>query len=324
MFDAGCRGNCGSPKTIRRWSRYRRRSGRASSTARMASATARARSSGVARAVASKWRSTAGTAAGSGPAMGGRSGSVSVSRVIAMACSTTAAYGIGVEPVGGRARGASIDCRANREVRAALGDILMDSVVGEAGERLILGIEDRFDIGHARGARGGAPPARRSRRSVQPAYAPPILILRNRDGLAPWPVPITCSGWPLPQLGTPQRVQCSGPADGRAGVPELGGDAAVAGVLEHADALAVAHLPGDLAAELEVVALVVDGPAPVGLHVDGVVATEDLIERLVAGQQADVGHADQRKPRPSRRRACSRWNGAGRPPRRSRARSCSR
>src|SRR5580658_4276550 len=65
----------------------------------------------------------------------------------------------------------------------------------------------------------------------------------------------------------PQRPMISS-GDGRAGVPELGGDTAVGRILQHAHALAVAKLPRDFAAELEVVALVVDGPAPVGLHVD--------------------------------------------------------
>src|ERR1022692_2751059 len=87
--------------------------------------------------------------------------------------------------------------------------------------------------------------------------------------------------------------------DGRAGVPELRRDAAVAGVLQHADALAVAHLPGDFAAELEMVALVVDGPTAIGLHVDGVVGAHHFVERLLTGEQAHVGHADERQPRPA-------------------------
>ena len=87
--------------------------------------------------------------------------------------------------------------------------------------------------------------------------------------------------------------------DSRAGIPELRGDAAVARVLEHADALAVANLPADFAAELEVVALVVDGPTAVGLHVDGVVRVEDLIERLAARLQAHIGHADHWQARPA-------------------------
>src|SRR5438552_5656042 len=36
----------------------------------------------------------------------------------------------------------------------------------------------------------------------------PTFTLRKRAGEAPWPVPITCIGSPLPQLGVPQRIQC--------------------------------------------------------------------------------------------------------------------
>src|ERR1019366_5257102 len=89
------------------------------------------------------------------------------------------------------------------------------------------------------------------------------------------------------------------PCDSRAGIPELGRYTAVAGVLEHADALAAAHLPADFAAELEVVALVVNGPATVGFHVDGVVHIEHFFERLLAGEQADIGHADERQALPA-------------------------
>src|ERR1700722_7949 len=39
--------------------------------------------------------------------------------------------------------------------------------------------------------------------------AEPTLILRNREGAAPCPVPITCCGWPLPQFGVPQSVHSS-------------------------------------------------------------------------------------------------------------------
>src|SRR5690348_16004607 len=79
--------------------------------------------------------------------------------------------------------------------------------------------------------------------------------------------------------------------------PEFGGDAGVAGVLEHAHPLAAAHLPADLAAELKVVAFVVDGPAAIGLHVDAGLGVGDQLlggERLGAGQDADVRHADER------------------------------
>src|ERR1019366_661735 len=105
---------------------------------------------------------------------------------------------------------------------------------------------------------------------------------------------------PLAAVGRAPQHPVLGSGDGRAGIPELRGDAAVAGILQHVDALAVADLPADLAAELEVVALVVDRPAPVGLHVDGVIdAAEHLVKRLLARPQAHVRHADERHARPA-------------------------
>src|ERR1035437_7617408 len=94
-------------------------------------------------------------------------------------------------------------------------------------------------------------------------------------------------GLPLAAVGHAPQGPVLRPGDGRAGIPEFGRYAAIAGVLEHADALAVAHLPADFAPELKVVPLVVDGPAPVGLHVDGVPPPDPLFERLLPRQQAD-------------------------------------
>ena len=42
-----------------------------------------------------------------------------------------------------------------------------------------------------------------------PLYAVPTMTLRNRAGAAPWPVPITCCGCPLPQFGVPHNVHSS-------------------------------------------------------------------------------------------------------------------
>src|SRR4051812_27797611 len=88
------------------------------------------------------------------------------------------------------------------------------------------------------------------------------------------------------------------PGDRHAGVPELRRNPAVARILQHADPLPIADLPGDLAPELKVVPLVVDRPTAVGLHVNAV-AVEDLVERLLTWQQADIGHADERQPGPA-------------------------
>src|SRR5579871_4197415 len=105
-------------------------------------------------------------------------------------------------------------------------------------------------------------------------------------------------GLALAAIGNTPEGPVFGAGDGGARIPELGVDAAVAWVLQHTGALSIANFPADFAAELEVVALVVDGPAPVGLHVDGVIGVEDFIEGLAAGFEADVGHADERKAGP--------------------------
>src|SRR5947207_1401294 len=87
--------------------------------------------------------------------------------------------------------------------------------------------------------------------------------------------------------------------DGRAGIPELRGDAAIARILQHADALAVAYLPSDFATELKVIPLVINRPALVGFHVDPAVGAKYFIESLLARFQAHVRHPDQRNPRPT-------------------------
>src|SRR5579864_645592 len=45
--------------------------------------------------------------------------------------------------------------------------------------------------------------------SYVPLYALPTFILRKRAGEAPWPVPMTCCGCPLPQFGVPHKTHSS-------------------------------------------------------------------------------------------------------------------
>ena len=88
-------------------------------------------------------------------------------------------------------------------------------------------------------------------------------------------------------------------ADRVAGIPELGGDAAVTRILEHACFLAALDLPADFGPKLEIVPAIVDRPAPVRLHVDAVVGRGDQVRELsLSGQEADVGHADERNAIP--------------------------
>ena len=135
--------------------------------------------------------------------------------------------------VRGGASGASVHHGANGDVKGLLGDVLVNDVIGEAGERVggdvnvnfgfvgFAEFEDafgdgfKFDGGEARARRSagfGAANAARERfggAALHLAKATPSLILRKRAGEAPWPVPMVCMGCPLPQLGVPQRVQSS-------------------------------------------------------------------------------------------------------------------
>src|SRR3989338_3037619 len=107
-------------------------------------------------------------------------------------------------------------------------------------------------------------------------------------------------GLALAAVGRAPERPVAAVADGVARVPELGGDAAVRGVLDHAGFLAALDLPGDLGAELEVVAAVVDAPAAVGLEIDAVVGVGQQVGELPGSrQQADVGHADERDAVPA-------------------------
>ena len=128
----------------------------------------------------------------------------------------------------------------------------------------------------------------------------PSCTSRNRAGDAPWPTRATCPGWPLPQFGVPHRVQSSRPPDRVARAPELGRDPRVVGVAVHLDQPAVLDPPGDLAAELEVDALVVDRPGRVRRHEHPVVGVaDDVGERALARLDRDVRHPDQREVLPA-------------------------
>src|ERR1700733_10102082 len=82
-------------------------------------------------------------------------------------------------------------------------------------------------------------------------------------------------------------------ADSVATIPEFGGDAAVAGILDHAAFLAALYLPADFGGKLKMIAAVVDGPGTIGVHQDGVVGVGNQVVIFPgAGIDADVGHAD--------------------------------
>jgi hypothetical protein len=60
-------------------------------------------------------------------------------------------------------------------------------------------------------------------------------------------------------------------------VPEFRGDAAVAGIFQHARFLAALDFPADFGGKLKMVAAVVDGPRAIRLHQNGVVRVGDQI-----------------------------------------------
>src|SRR6185369_216421 len=70
-------------------------------------------------------------------------------------------------------------------------------------------------------------------------------------------------------------------------IPELSRDSRVAWVLQHRPEFSAFDLVAEFAAELEVVALVIDRPRFVGLHINAVVGLRNQLfkaERLLAGQ----------------------------------------
>src|SRR5690606_34198831 len=86
----------------------------------------------------------------------------------------------------------------------------------------------------------------------------------------------------------------AGVADRRAGVPELRRADLVGGVLDQPLHLAVADGEEQLAAELGVVALLVDRIGAAAVHIEPVLDPGDHLphrERRLAGLERDVGHA---------------------------------
>ncbi len=126
----------------------------------------------------------------------------------------------------------------------------------------------------------------------------PTRTLRKRPGAAGWPVWPVWPGWPLPQLGVPHDTVSDDSMSSER--QNCGPDAGVRRVAQQPAELAVLDLVADLGAELEVEPLVVDRPRAVGLHVDAVVGGgDDLLERVRARLEADVGHPHHRQPGPA-------------------------
>src|SRR5579862_609046 len=271
----------------------------AASTSAMASATACARSRGVTTAVPACQRETSGI--GSAAAIGSRSGSGSCNRVRAVASSTT-----------WRMDASSSRLVVARAVRPSICTRTESCALRSATfwwmallAKRVSALEPAPMVASASATpRARAAVTTRSKMAWQRAASIGIrasdLDAAETRGAGPVARAHHLLRLPLAAVGRTPQCPMLGTGDGCARIPEFRGDPAVAGILEHADALAAADLPADLAAELEVVALVVDRPAAVSFHVDPMVgAAEDFVERLPAGSQAHIGHADQRQARPA-------------------------
>src|SRR5215471_5400037 len=94
-------------------------------------------------------------------------------------------------------------------------------------------------------------------------------------------------------VGSAPQDPMVGAANGVAGVPEFGGNPAIAGIFDHAPLLAALDFPADFGRELKLVAAVVDGPGTVGVHENGVVSVgEEIFEGPGAWPEAHIGHAN--------------------------------
>src|SRR4029077_18767402 len=82
-------------------------------------------------------------------------------------------------------------------------------------------------------------------------------------------------------------------SDGIAGIAQHSGDGAVAGGFFYEGYFPAFELPADFCGKLKLVAAVVNGPGTVGFHEDAVLGvTDEIVEVPSAGEQADVGHAN--------------------------------
>ena len=94
--------------------------------------------------------------------------------------------------------------------RVVLRDVLVDLVVGEAGERAVGADDERLRLRRAslERHRDGALGDRRGRRSDSLTAVPtPTWTSRKRAPLQPWPTCMPWPGWPLPQFVMPTSIQ---------------------------------------------------------------------------------------------------------------------
>src|SRR4029077_8448159 len=164
-------------------------------------------------------------------------------------------------------------------------------------------------------AQGEAPRLPHALRLTRSSFWPTVSLIRKcrpdahvaetRRGSS-----VTCAhglhGLAFSAIGRAPEGPVAELADGVAGIPELRGDSAVAGILEHADFLAAFDLPADFGGKLKLVAAVINGPGTICLHEDSVGSVGDEVVIVPrAGKEADVGHANDGQAVPTFRAHCS-------------------
>lgn len=89
----------------------------------------------------------------------------------------------------------------------------------------------------------------------------------------------------FPMVGVPYRITA---------VPELRRYAGICGIAQHTSQFAILYFVADFCTELEIVALIVDRPGAIGLHVYALVSVCDhIFEIPIPRLQIYIGHADQ-------------------------------
>ncbi len=181
----------------------------ADGTSARARRTASARSAGVAFAVASSKPSFAAGSLGS--AIPGKSGSLGVTRAIAIASWAARRTALPVEGMGrGDADAVAVDHGEHPELDVFSPGVLMDARGGEA-------CEAAGGMERENGDTVGADVQRSPRRIGQAVTADltgaqprtPTFTFRNRAGAVPCATRAVWPGWPLPQFGVPQTAHSS-------------------------------------------------------------------------------------------------------------------
>ena len=115
------------------------------------------------------------------------------------------------------------------------------------------------------------------------------MTLRIRHGDEPCDGRFDCTGWPLASPPMPWCSHALRRADGVEVGPEVGGDGVVGEVGHHARLLAVLDLPERVAAELAVVALLIDAEAARAVDQHAVLDVGDhLIDRRRPGGPGSI------------------------------------